>query len=49
MGLNYADVDPRMAAGLEIFSGSGFQQVHQWLADNDLLAKPQGGGNSCGV
>ncbi len=49
MGLDYSEVDPRMAVGPEVFSGSGFQQVHQWLAMNDLLAKPQGDGNSCGV
>jgi hypothetical protein len=49
MNLEYADVDPRMAVGPEVFSGSGFQQVHQWLAENNLLAQPSNGGNSCGV
>lgn len=49
MGLDYSEVDPRMAVGPEVFSGSGYQQVHQWLALNDLLAQPQGGGNSCDV
>ncbi len=49
LNMAYDDVDPWMAVGPEVFSGSGFRQVHQWLADNDLLAQPQGGGNSCGV
>lgn len=49
MKLGYADVDPRMAVGREVFSGSGFRQVHQWLADNNLLTQPNNGGNSCGV
>lgn len=49
MNLDYADVEPRMATGPEVFSGRGFRQVHQWLAENDLLTQPQGGGNSCGV
>lgn len=49
MGLAYADVDPRIAVGREAFSGSGFQQVHQWLVANDALPQPSGSGNSCGV
>lgn len=47
MNLDYADVDPRMATGPEVFSGSGYNQVRQWLAANDLLDQPQGGGGSC--
>jgi hypothetical protein len=49
MNLAYADVDPRMAVGREIFSGAGFQQVRQWLAANNALPQQEGGGNSCGV
>lgn len=49
MNLDYADVDARMATGPEVFSGTGFRQVHQWLVENNRLAPPQGGGNSCGV
>jgi hypothetical protein len=48
-GLTYSEVDPRTAVGPEVFSGSGYQQVHQWLAMNDLLTQPQGGGNSCDI
>lgn len=49
MGLDYADVFPRLAVGVDVFSGSGFQNTRQWLAQNNLLAVPQNGGNSCGV
>ena len=49
MNLAYADVDPRLAVGPEVFSASGFQQVHEWLVANDALPQPSGGGNSCGV
>lgn len=49
MNLDYADTDPRMATGPDVFSGSGSQRVHQWLAENDLLPAPEGGSNSCGV
>ncbi len=49
LNMAYDNVDPWMAVGPEVFSGTGFRQVHQWLADNDLLAQPQGGSNSCGV
>lgn len=49
MNLTYTDVDPRMAVGPEVFSGAGFQQVHDWLVANDALPQPAGGGNSCGV
>lgn len=49
MDLAFADVDPQMAVGPEVFSGAGFQQVHQWLVANEALPQPAGGGNSCGV
>ncbi len=49
MNLDYADVDPRMATGPEVFSGSGYGQVRQWLVANDLLGQLQGGGSSCGT
>ncbi|MAT96245.1 MAG: hypothetical protein CL608_03805 [Anaerolineaceae bacterium] len=49
MNLDYADVEPRMATGPEVFSGSGYGQVRQWLAANNLLGQPQGGSSSCGT
>jgi len=49
MDLNYAEVDGRMAVGPEVFSGSRFQQMHQWLAEGGELPQDSQGGNSCGV
>lgn len=49
LNMEYDDVAPWMAVGPEVFSGTGFREVHQWLADNSLLVQPQSGGNSCGV
>ncbi|NOY98424.1 MAG: hypothetical protein GXP40_04335 [Chloroflexi bacterium] len=48
-GLDFSEIDSRQAVQLESFSASGFQNVHQWLADNGLLEQAPGGGNSCGV
>ena len=39
----------RQVVGQAIFSGSGFQAVHQWLSDNGLLQQSPGGGGSCGI
>lgn len=47
--LNYADVDPRLAVSKEIFSGSGYRRVNQWLAANNLLDQSPNNGNNCGV
>jgi hypothetical protein len=49
LGLAYASVDPRQAVGREVFSGSGFRAVHQYLAENGGLPQAPGGGGSCGV
>lgn len=49
MDLAYADVDPRLAVGKDVFSASGFRQVHEWLVANNALPQPSDGGNSCGV
>lgn len=49
MNLDYAEVDGRMAVGSEVFSGSGFQQMHQWLAEGGELPQGPQGGNNCGV
>ena len=47
-GLDFAQVDPRQLVGSEFSSASGFQAVHQWLADKGLLQQTNGGA-SCGV
>jgi hypothetical protein len=49
MNMDYGDVDGRMAVGPEVFSGSGFRNVHQWLASNGQLEQAPSGGGSCGV
>jgi hypothetical protein len=47
--LKYADIDARMIVSPEYSSISGFQQVHQWLANNGLLEQAPKGGSNCGV
>ena len=48
MNLEYADVDPRLAVSREVFSGSGFRQVRQWLASNGWPEQSTGDGGGCG-
>ena len=47
--VEFADVDPSLLVGLNISSGEGFQNVHNWLAGRGLLDAAPGGGSSCGV
>lgn len=49
MKLDYSDVDGRMAVGPEVFSGSGFRSVHEWLASNGQLEQAPNSGGGCGV
>jgi hypothetical protein len=49
MGLEYDELDGRMAVGPEVFSGSGFRSVHEWLASNGQLEQAPNSGGSCGV
>jgi hypothetical protein len=49
MGLGYDDVGGRMAVGPEVFSGSGFQSVHEWLASNGKLEQAPNSGGGCSV
>lgn len=46
---DFAEVDAREMVGRSFSSGSGFQALHQWLADNGLLEQAPNGGSSCGV
>lgn len=48
-GVDFEKLDPATAVGKNTFSGSGFQQVHQWLGQNGLLEQAPGGGGGCGV
>lgn len=47
--VDFADLDPRVAVGSTYFSGSGFQSVNAWLADNGLIRQAPSQGGSCGV
>ena len=49
MGLDYDDVDGRNAVGKEVFSGSGFRSVHEWLVSNGMLEQAPNSGGGCGV
>ena len=46
---NYADIDAKLIVGQQFSSISGFQNMHQWLAENGLLGQPPKSGNNCGV
>lgn len=46
---DFADVDARELVGPNLSSGTGFQRVHQWLADKGLLEQAPNNGNNCGV
>lgn len=48
-GLDFAEVDAREFVGSNFSSASGFQSVHQWLSENNLLEQVPNSGNSCGV
>ncbi len=48
-GQDFAEIDPRAFVSREIFSGSGFQQVHEYLSSQGLLEAAPGGGSGCGV
>src|SRR4030067_403061 len=47
--LDFAQADARQVVSKNYSSGSGFQQVHQWLASNGLLQLAPNSGGSCGV
>ncbi len=48
-GENFQDVDARQLLGPQFSSGSGFQSLHAYLAQNDLLPQAPKSNNSCGV
>ncbi len=47
--VDFAQFDAPQVVGQQLFSGSGFQAVHQWLAQNGKLDQTPAGGGSCGV
>ena len=48
-GKGYKDVDAGLLLGPQYSSGSGFQALHQFLAQNSLLPETPKSGGSCGV
>ncbi len=48
-GSDFTAVDGRRLLGAEFSSASGFQQVHQQLADRGLLEPTGAAGASCGL
>ncbi len=48
-GKDFSQADARQIVGNTFSSGSGYQSVHKWLADNGLLEQGPGSGGSCGV
>ena len=47
--LDFDQIDSRQVVGQSVSSSSGFQAVHQWLAQNGKLEQAPQGGVSCGV
>jgi hypothetical protein len=47
--VEFTQVDASQVVGQQLFSGSGFQAVHQWLVQNGMLDQAPGGGGNCGV
>jgi hypothetical protein len=47
--VDFADADPRQIVGRTFSSGSGYQVMKEWLANNGLLQQAPSGGGSCGV
>jgi hypothetical protein len=48
-GMDFAAIDAKELTSINLSSGTGFQGVHQWLANNGLLPQGPDGGNNCGV
>lgn len=47
--VDYAKIAPKLIVGQQYSSLSGFQNTHQWLAENGLLEQLPKSGNNCGV
>ena len=47
--IDFALADARQVVSSKYSSGTGFQTVHQWLANNGLLEQAPNSGGSCGV
>jgi hypothetical protein len=47
--MDYVNIDAKIIVGQQYSSGTGFQQMHQWLSNNGLLEQAPKSGNNCGV
>ncbi len=47
--VNFEDADAQAVVSGQFASISGFQSIHQWLANNGLLEQAPRSGGSCGV
>jgi hypothetical protein len=47
--LDFDKADARQVVGRSMSSGSGFQAIHQWLAQNGQLEQVPQSGGSCAV
>ena len=47
--LDFTQADALQVVGPQVFSGSGYQSVHQWLAQNGKLDQTLDAGGGCGV
>ncbi len=47
--VEFTQVDASQVVGQQLFSGSGFQAVHQWLVQSGKLDQAPNGGGGCGV
>jgi hypothetical protein len=47
--VEFAAAGARRIVGHDMFSATGIQTVHQWLAEHGHFAQPGGGGNVCGL
>ena len=45
--INFSSAKPQSVIGKQLFSGSGFATVHQWLQSNGKLEQAPGGANGC--
>ena len=48
-GTGFAEADARAVVAQDVFSGTGFRRVHQWLADNGGLPGTPDSGGSCSL
>jgi hypothetical protein len=48
-GVDFVELDGRIAVGGVLFSASGSQETHGWLVESNLLEQSPSSGSGCGV